>query len=48
MNLNTTEIELAKIIKKKPHWFIRWGITVLFLIAILGLIIWYRRFATFL
>lgn len=36
-----TRLELSKITGKKPHWLIRWGVTVLFLIVIFGSLIWY-------
>ena len=45
MDKDTTKLELAKIIEKKPNWIIRWGVTVFFLIVIFVFIIWYLGFA---
>ena len=43
MNEDPTRMELANILKKKPPFLIRWGITVLWLVALV-LIVCYLYF----
>lgn len=43
MDKDTTKLELAKIIAKKPHWIIQWGVTILFFIVIVVSIIGYLK-----
>ncbi len=41
MNKAMPRSELAKIIAQKPPWLIRRGMTLFFLIATMGAVIWY-------
>lgn len=44
MDKNNTTLEFPRMIEKKPNWFIRWGVTVLFVIVIILTIICYWKF----
>jgi len=43
MNEDQARMELANILEEKPPFLIRWGITVLWAVALV-LIIWYFNF----
>ena len=45
MTSDSSRRDLAKIIATRPHWIIRWGITLLWGLVVLLGVVWYFIFA---